>query len=239
MRYLAQKSLYLTIFLISTLSPTPIQALEILTLGDSITQGLQRNASRVIYGIVNPVNGAANIGGYQPLLNTSLDKHIEPSTVYNWGIAGETSKGGLMRIQNVLNSRPADYILILYGANDLNAGISASTTQANIRSMVRTCRAANITPIISELTPYNLHTSRIEYQYNPLLNELSLEENVAIVAMYKNMIQNWNILPLHSGDGLHLSNEGYVVMSELWFQTIQKLNADAYNIVPIIKLLLL
>jgi len=238
MRYLMQKKFHLTLFLIFISVPTTTYALEILSLGDSITQGLQRTASRIIYGITSPVNGAANIGGYQPFLNASLDKYIEPSTVYNWGIAGETSRGGLMRIQNILNSRQTDYILILYGANDLNAGISASTTQANIRNMVRLSRVANVLPIISELSPYNFHTFRIENLYNPLLNELSIEENVNIVPMYQDMIVNWNSTPYHSGDGLHPNTNGYAVMSELWFRAIQQRVNDDVSIMPIILLLL-
>lgn len=239
MRYVFQKKFHLTLFLIIISVPTTTYALEILSFGDSITQGLQRTASKIKYGITSPVNGAANIGGYQPFLNKSLDIYIEPSTVYNWGISGETSRGGLMRIQNILNSRQSDYILILYGANDLNAGISASTTQANIRSMIRISRAANVIPIISELSPYNLHTSRIENQYNPLLNDLSIEENVTIVPMYEDMIENWNSTPYHSGDRLHLSTNGYVVMSELWFRAIQDTDNDSYSIAPIIQLLLM
>lgn len=238
MQYFSRMTYCFIILIFSTSFVTNIYALEVLSLGDSITQGLQRTASKVIYGITNPVNGAANIGGYQPYLNHSLNYYIEPSAVYNWGIAGETSKGGLARIQSVLNSRSADYILILYGANDLNSGISASTTQANIRSMVEISRNANVIPIISEITPYNLHTTRIENQYNPLLNELSLEEGVTIVPMYQKMIQNWNSIPYHSGDGLHLSTEGNNFMGALWFNTIQDINGT-HNIVPILQLLLL
>ena len=115
------------IFLMLAAAGTPSAALEILTVCDSITQGLQRTSSGQLFGNLSPGNGRANFGGYQPRLNQLLDARIEPSTVYNWGIGGETSNQTVGRINNVLNSRDADYILILCGVNDLFRGISSST----------------------------------------------------------------------------------------------------------------
>ena len=122
-------SAWLILLMISAAS-TPAMALEVLTVCDSITQGLQRTSNGQLYGNLSPGNGRANFGGYQPWLNQLLDDGIEPSTVYNWGIGGETSSQTVGRINNVLNSRPADYILILCGVNDLFHGISSSATSA-------------------------------------------------------------------------------------------------------------
>lgn len=228
----------LLILLFLVFFPSAGRCLEILTYGDSITQGLQRTSGLILYGVTSPVNGAANIGGYQPYLNNILDQNIESSNAYNWGVSGETSLGGLGRIESVLSSRVADYILILYGANDLNAGISASATKANVKSMVQKCRQYNVVPILSELTPYNSFTSQVPYLYNPAIRALAEEENTTIVLMYENMIKGWNSIPYHSGDGLHLSDLGYVVMSNYWFEAILKEENAGSGMAPIYKLLL-
>jgi len=223
-------------------------AFEILTIGDSITQGYQRTADGEVYGVEEPVNGAANIGGYQPILKQKLGEFIEPSTLYNWGIGGDNSTGGVQRIGSVLNSIQADYILILFGANDLYQGISSTTTKANIRSMINQSRDVNVLPIISELSPDNRYNRYIEHYFNPKINALAEEEGTEIVLMYQYMDGKWNTFPYHSGDGLHLSNDGYNKMARLWFYAIEKIENSVpiiepepfiTNIVPIVELLLL
>ena len=228
-------------------------ALEVLSIGDSITQGLQRTYSGVVFGITSPRFGAANVGGYQVRLNTKLDANIEPSSVYNWGFQGELSAGfnpisgapgGVNRIGSVLNSRPADYILIMYGANDLYAGISSSSTSANLGNMIDQSRARDVIPIISEITPNTLFRNGffdflISNDYNPKLKAVAAQKETPIVLMYSKMRSEWNRL-YDSGDGLHLNSNGYNRMGEEWFEVLEKVHqANNRNIVPLLLPLLL
>ncbi len=219
-------------------------SLEVLTIGDSITQGYQRTRSGAVYGITSPVNGAANIGGYQTRLKSKLDVNIESSNLYNWGIGGERSTGGVGRIGSVLNSRPADYILIMYGANDLYAGISSSTTRANLGSMIDQSKARNVIPIISEITPNiaanGVFDGPIAVDYNPKLKSVAAEKDTKIVLMFFEMRADWESL-YNSGDGLHLSNTGYEKMSQEWFEVLEQvylINSNT-NFIPFLIPLLL
>ena len=215
-------------------------AIEAFALGDSITQGLQRTANRTIYGITSPLNGAANIGAYLPGLKSKLDANIETSNLYNWGVGGEVSTGGVGRIGNVLNTRPADYILILYGANDLYAGISSSTTRANVGSMIDQSKARDVVPIVSEITPNiydagGVFDNLIANVYNPDLKNIAAQKDVEIVLMFFEMRAGWESL-YNSGDGLHLSNAGYEKMSQEWFEVLElvHLRNSNSNIVPLL-----
>ena len=252
MKYQMYKSFRVLLALVVTLGPLSYPAVsyakEFLSIGDSITQGLQRRRNGSEYGITSPVNGAANIGGYQPRLKSKLDAGIEPSNVYNWGFGGDLSggsngfsPGGVARIGSVLNSRPADFILIMYGANDLYAGISSNATRANMGNMIDQSLAKNVVPIVSEITP-NIAANRVFYdkiatQYNPALKSIAAEKGVEIVLMFYEMYADWENL-YNSGDGLHVSNTGYEKMSQVWFDGIQKVTGNS-NSVPSIDLLLL
>ena len=220
-------------------------SVQINTIGDSITQGLQRTKDNFIYGIPYPLNGAANIGGYQPRLKVKIDAAIGSSNLYNWGIGGERSTGGVGRIGFVLSLRRSEYILIMYGANDLYAGISSSTTQANVGSMIDQSRARNVIPIISEITP-NTYASGGQFDaliandYNPKLKSLAAFKKTRIVLMYYEMRSGWEFF-YNSGDGLHLSDTGYDKMSQEWFEVFEqvyRLN-NRSNIMPVLIPLLL
>jgi lysophospholipase L1-like esterase len=84
--------------------------------GDSITYGEGDDISTddISHDLRN------NGGGYSPILNNQLTSvRGYPHTVVNEGLPGETSAGGLTRIQSVIDSHSeSKYFLILYGTND-------------------------------------------------------------------------------------------------------------------------
>jgi len=252
----------LIVFLMLCMTHHNAVALEILTVCDSITQGFQRTSSGQVFGILSPGNGRANYGGYQPRLNQLLDANIEPSTVYNWGIGGEKTNQTVSRINSVLNSRPADYILILCGANDVFNGISSNTTRDNIRIMIERSLAKGVIPVIGELTPYTSGSTdpgdrNIWANYNPKIRSIAAAKGVPLAYLYgkdndynasswvNDMRKCWKgcrpAMSYHSGDGLHLSDFGYQVMAQIWFDTLKddylKNNAKL-NLTPSLLLLL-
>lgn len=207
------------------LSTTPATALEIISAGDSITQGLFRTAGGAVSGITSPVNGAANIGGYQPRLNARLDREIESSSVYNYGVAGANSRDGISQVGSALAARPADYILIMYGANDLYQGISDSANQVFVANMIGQSRQAGVVPIISEVTPNTSVSgfdSAIANLYNVRLRGVAEDYEVEIAPMYQQLRPGWLSAPYHSGDQLHLNGRGYRVMADQWFARLKK-----------------
>jgi len=207
-----------------------IFAFDIITQGDSITQGLQRRADLSVFGITAPVNGAADIGGYQSRVNARLNAVNKPSTLYNWGIGGENSAQGLGRINAVINTRPnADFILLMYGANDLYQGISAGANRANITSMINISRSRGIVPIIAEITPNFDFGNAIPASYNPGIAAAASATGTTLAPMHSVLAPGWFSVPYNSGDRLHLSNAGYDRMAEVWFNII---NAKTATVAP-------
>ena len=76
--------LVLSFFLIDTSAQAAHY--EILAFGDSLTQGLKRDASGVIWAFPNPVYGART-GGYEPRLESLFSSQSgHTAFVYNWGV---------------------------------------------------------------------------------------------------------------------------------------------------------
>ena len=225
----------------------------VLAFGDSITQGLQRNASGAEWGVRSPQHGTRlpNTNGdmgYSPVLeklvrNESGGKNI--AYVYNWGFRGERTTDGVNRISSVLASRPADFILIMEGANDLYAGINVETTKFNVGKMADKSLAKGVLPILGGVTPNtNRSDGYIVWQYYfPLIGKAADERGIPFVDMYNPFAGPRGELwaGLNSGDGLHLNSSGYRLMAALWDVELEKVlhSSSALTVVPWISPLLL
>jgi acyl-CoA thioesterase-1 len=94
----------------------------ILALGDSLTAG---------YGLPAHLSFAAQL---QALLR---DRHPQ-ANVYNAGVSGDTSAGGLARLPRLLSRLPSrpDLAIVELGANDLLRGIAPERMQANLDAIL-------------------------------------------------------------------------------------------------------
>lgn len=96
--------------------------------GDSLTAG---------YGLANP-----NAEAYPAVIQRKLAAAGLPWRVVNSGLSGETSSGGLRRIDWVLRQKPDAFVLAL-GANDGLRGIEPAITRANLTRIIARVREQN------------------------------------------------------------------------------------------------
>ncbi len=132
-------------------------------LGDSITAG----------------HGLDGDQAYPTLVGTALA--ADPVTahwkVVNAGVSGDTSAGGLRRIDWILKGHPA-VVVIALGANDGLRGLPVDQLEANLRGIVAKVRATGATALfIGMRMPKNLgpaYTTRFDALYPRLANELDV-----------------------------------------------------------------
>ncbi len=100
---------------------------RIVVLGDSITAGygLQREEA------------------YPALLQKKVDEAGLAYEVVNAGVSGDTTAGGLRRIDWALGQKGADVLMIALGGNDGLRGISPDQTEKNLTGIVNKARAKN------------------------------------------------------------------------------------------------
>lgn len=101
-------------------------ARTIVFFGDSLTAG---------YGLDNPGEDA-----YPALIQKRIDAQNLPWRIVNAGLSGETSSGGLRRVDWVLR-QPADIFVLALGANDGLRGISPELTRSNLEQILQRVRA--------------------------------------------------------------------------------------------------
>lgn len=106
----------------SPASPRPV----LMILGDSLTSG---------YGI-DPDEA------YPALLQAKIDAAGLPHRVVNAGLSGDTSAGGLRRIDWMLR-QPVDVFVVALGGNDGLRGVDPAETRRNLIGILRRVRERN------------------------------------------------------------------------------------------------
>lgn len=100
---------------------------RILVLGDSITAG---------YGLEREE-------AYPALLQEKVNAAGLAYEVVNAGVSGDTTAGGLRRIDWALGQRGADVLVIALGGNDGLRGVSPEQTEKNLAGIISKARAKN------------------------------------------------------------------------------------------------
>jgi acyl-CoA thioesterase-1 len=80
--------------------------------------------------------GIARNTGWVELLNLALAKTSKPALVLNASISGDTTIGGLNRIDAALRQHQPSVVILELGANDALRGLPLSLTQKNIIEMI-------------------------------------------------------------------------------------------------------
>jgi len=132
--------------------------------------------------------------------------------VVNAGVSGDTSAGGLRRLDWLLK-RPVDVLVIELGGNDGLRGLSATALKQNLQSIVERTRA-KYPGVKIVLAGMKMPSNFGEYatQFERVYSELAKEQNVALVPFLLEGVGGQPALNLP--DGIHPTAEGQKVLAE-------------------------
>jgi acyl-CoA thioesterase-1 len=177
-------------------TPSPSTAgVRIVVLGDSLAAGLGLAAAEAFPAVVEDL-----------LRGTGHDVEV-----VNAGVSGDTSTGGLSRVDWVLQ-RPTDILVVELGGNDALRGQDLENTEANLREIVRRGRAARARVVLLGMdvpTNYGPDYSRAFAEMYPRIAE---EEGATLVPGF---VREVGLDPtLLQTDGLHPTAEGQRRLAE-------------------------
>lgn len=102
---------------------------RLVVLGDSITAG---------YGLDGGTTEA-----YPALIQKKIDAAGLAYSIVNAGVSGDTTAGGLRRVDWALGKDGADILLVALGGNDGLRGIPPEQTEKNLRGIIAKARTKN------------------------------------------------------------------------------------------------
>ncbi|MFT3925539.1 MAG: arylesterase [Myxococcales bacterium] len=163
-------------------------------LGDSITAGLHLTADQA----------------FPALLEKNLGSSGAPFRLLNAGVSGDTSAGGLRRVDWLLKQKPRLVVLEL-GANDGLRGIPVPTIEANLRAIVEKVRAAGAGCLLLGMRIPPNYGADYAGAFEALYPKLAQELSVPLVPYFMQGVAGVPTLNLE--DGLHPTAEGHAKLA--------------------------
>jgi len=167
----------------------------ILDFGDSLTAG---------YGL-------APEQAFPARLEAALRREGIEARVVNGGVSGDTTAGGLARLEWALSDKP-DLVILALGANDALRGIDPATVRGNLDKMIRKVEAVRAKVLlIGMLAPPNWGE---EYKtaFDRIFPELA---KIHDVPLYPFFLEGVAMKPeFNQPDGLHPNERGVAVLVE-------------------------
>lgn len=137
----AIRTFVITLLLLLCANGASAEKIKILVVGDSLSAG---------YG-VGPGES------FPEQLEAALLKHNKDVVVINAGVSGDTSSGGLARLEWVVDSDAPDLVILELGANDALRGIDPTITRRNMDRMLDILKKRKMSVLLAGmLAPPNL-----------------------------------------------------------------------------------
>ena len=186
------------------------QPVKILALGTSLTQG---------YGL--PPGTELTVQLQAALKRSGID-----AVVTNAGVSGDTSAGGLARLDWSLADHP-DAVILELGGNDMLRGIAPAETEKNLRAILTRLRGAHVKVLLTGMhAQRNLGADYVR-QFDAIYPRLAGDYNVLF---YPFILDGVALNPkLNQADGMHPNPAGVKVIVARILPLVKKLVAKESN----------
>jgi acyl-CoA thioesterase-1 len=197
------------IFILTLLIPLDPAPKVILFYGDSLTAG---------YGL-SPEEA------FPALVEQKLNKTEKVARVVNAGLSGETSAGGLTRLNWVIR-QPIDIFVLELGANDGLRGLPLDQTEKNLQLIIDRVKAKypKVKIVIAGMmVPPNMGPDYTA-KFRTIFPELAKKNNATLIPFLLQDVAGNEKLNL--GDGIHPNPEGHKIVADNVAKVIEPLLKD-------------
>ena len=166
--------------------------------------GAQAHAAQTILVLGDSLSAAYGLPqdrGWVSLMQQRLLAERYPQRVINASISGETTSGGLYRIDALLASHKPQVVILELGANDGLRGLSLDATQNNLDALIRRAKHSGAQVLLIGM--------RLPPNYGPAYTEKFQQLFETLAAKYHTSRVPFLLAPIASkrtyfqADGLH------------------------------------
>jgi acyl-CoA thioesterase-1 len=184
--------------------PAAVSAPRIVFLGDSLTAG---------YGL-------AKEQSVPSLIESHLRGDGYPYEVVNAGVSGDTSAGGLSRLDWSLDGDVRVLVLEL-GANDGLRGLPVENLKRNLAEVITRAQSRGIKVVLTGMEAPPNFGAAYTSEFRRVYKELSKEHDVTFVPFYLEGVAG--IPSLNIADGMHPNPEGARIIERMIWRALEPL----------------
>lgn len=186
----------------SALSVAAADTIRVVALGDSLTQG---------YGLPTEE-------GFVPQLERWLKAQGRDVTVINAGVSGDTTAGGLARLDWTL-SEGAEAMMVTLGGNDLLRGLPPAVSRANLDAILTGAAARAIPVLLVAMEAPGNYGPAWQAEFDAIYPDLAAKHGVLLADPFlKPLVRGESNLSVMrdfmQADGIHPNAEGVAKIVE-------------------------
>lgn len=176
---------------------------KIIALGDSLTAGF----------------GLTEKESYPYLLQERLKADGYNYEVINAGVSGDTSLGGLERVDWVLEQDNAKVLILELGGNDLLRGIPVDKMKANLDQIIRKAKAKNLKVLLCGMIAPPTMGAEYQREFTMAFPDLATEHKLQYLPFLLEGVALKK--ELNQADGIHPNAAGAKLMTDNIYKALK------------------
>ena len=149
-------------------------------------------------------------------LSTVLQKNLNNNglnvRIINASVSGDTTAGGLNRINWTLSEKNIDILVLGLGANDMLRGIKPKETKENLEKIIKIIIDKNIKIILAGMIAPESHGKEYRDEFNIIYSNLSDKYSLTFLPF---LLEGVALKPeLNLEDGMHPNPKGVQIISK-------------------------
>ncbi|SEO82305.1 acyl-CoA thioesterase-1 [Salinihabitans flavidus] len=180
--------------------PLRAEEVKIVALGDSLTQG---------YGLIEQE-------GFVAQLQAWLDARDAEATVVNAGVSGDTTAGGLSRVEWALGAG-TDAMIVALGGNDMLRGIDPASVRDNLAGILEVAARAEVEVLLVGMRAPGNYGAEYKSDFDAIYPELAETHDTLYVESFFIGVDESDPAArrdLLQPDGIHPNAEGVTQIVE-------------------------
>ncbi|MBN7783347.1 arylesterase [Ponticoccus gilvus] len=195
--------------------PATAEQVHILALGDSLTQG---------YGLLESE-------GFVPQLRAWLAARGHDVRIVNGGVSGDTTAGGLARVEWSLTPE-IDAMIVTLGGNDLLRGIDPAVARENIEGILKVAQARELEVLLVGIQAPGNYGLDYKAAFEAIYPELAESYDTLLAGNFFDGLMEDGSAPADldafmQADGIHPNGKGVVRIVETLGPQVEALIARA------------
>ena len=140
--------------------------------------------------------------------------------IFNSSVSGETTGGGVSRINKILEELKPSYVLLELGGNDALRGYPPDRIYQNLMTMINACKDRGIEVFLMQIRILPNYGKRYQAQFESVYSKVSAATGVTLVPfMLEEVALNKELM---FDDGIHPNEAAQPLIAKFVFESLRE-----------------